>query len=101
LKGFIDMAAVSRYRQFPYSLQLGQAGFNRTLGVVGHEVGHQWLSYLHYRGGQGNASIDLLGIDDVHWSYLLDSDASVMLGSDWVASGPSSFTRPRINHRHS
>jgi subtilase family serine protease/flagellar hook assembly protein FlgD len=101
LKGFIDMAAVSRYRQQPASLDPSQPGFTYTLGVLAHELGHQWLSYVHHRDAAGNNSIDLLGRDDKHWSYLLDSDASFMYGSDWVASGPGRYTAHRVRDTYS
>jgi subtilase family serine protease/flagellar hook assembly protein FlgD/fibronectin type 3 domain-containing protein len=95
LKGYVDMAAVDRYRQLPQSLEPGTRGFLQTLGVLSHEVGHQWLARPRYRNGSGQLSGDLLGRAGSHWSYLLDSDASVMHGSDWVANGNGTFTAAR------
>ena len=51
LKGWIDMAALSRYRQRPLSLSPGDPGFLRTLGVLAHEMGHQWLAEARYKVG--------------------------------------------------
>ena len=51
LKGWIDMAAVSRYRQRPLSLSPGDPGFLKTLGVLAHEMGHQWLAEARYKVG--------------------------------------------------
>ena len=95
LKGYIDMAAVERYRALPQSLEPGTHGFLRTLGVLSHEVGHQWLAQPRYRNSSGQLSTDLLGRAGSHWSYLLDSDASVMHGSDWTSNGNGTFTAAR------
>ena len=100
LKGWIDMAAVSRYRQRPLSLSLGDPGFLKTLGVLAHEMGHQWLAEARYRVGD-TESRDLLGADEAHWSYLLDSDGSFLYGADWRANGDGTFTAARVSERYS
>jgi hypothetical protein len=58
--------------------------------ILGHEVGHRWLSRLRFRdaGGTGNG---LLGRGLVHWSFFLDSDASVMEGNDIEERGAGRF----------
>ncbi|MBI4697893.1 MAG: hypothetical protein HY758_03010 [Nitrospirae bacterium] len=40
----------------------------------------------------GSDSTALLGKDGSHWSYLLDSDASVLLGNDWQDNKDGTFT---------
>jgi len=101
LKGWVDMAAVSRYRNAPLSLRLGDPGFIATLNIVAHEVAHQWLAEVGYKNAAGDVSHDLLGLDGVHWSYLLDSDGSVMYGSDWRDNGDGTFTAVRTRDRYS
>lgn len=101
LQGFVDMAAVARYRQEPQSLVPGSPGFVRTLNVLAHEVAHQWLARVRYRDASGAASAALLGKDGSHWSYLLDSDASVMYGSDWTHQGDGSFAATRVDQAYS
>lgn len=100
LKGWIDMGAVSRYRQRPLALAPGDPGFLRTLGVLAHEVGHQWLAEARYRVGD-TVFDDLLGHDQVHWSYLLDSDASYLYGARWRENGDGSFTATQVGERFS
>lgn len=58
--------------------------------ILGHEVGHRWLSRIRFRdpGGTGNG---LLGRGLVHWSFFLDSDASVMEGNDIEDRGGGRF----------
>ncbi len=100
LKGWIDMAAVSRYRQRPLSLAPGDPGFLRTLNVVAHEMGHQWLAEARYKIGD-SVFDDLLGQDEAHWSYLLDSDASFLYGAKWRDNGDGSFTAAQVGERFS
>lgn len=99
LKGWIDMAAVSQYRKPPYSLEPGP-GFLRTLGVLAHEVGHQWLAEARYKVGD-TVFDDLRGADETHWSYLLDSDASLHYGADWRDNHDGTFTAARVTERYS
>jgi hypothetical protein len=58
--------------------------------ILGHEVGHRWLTRLRFRdaAGRGNA---LLGRGLVHWSFFLDSDASVMEGNEIEDRGGGRF----------
>jgi len=100
LKGWIDMAAVSRYRQRPLSLAPGDPGFLRTLSVLAHEMGHQWLAEARYKTGD-SVFDDLLGQDEAHWSYLLDSDASFLYGAKWRDNGDGSFTAAEVGERFS
>lgn len=100
LKGWIDMADVAQYRERPFSLAPGDTGFLRTLNVLAHEVGHQWLAEARYRVGDATYD-DLLGHQEGHWSYLLDSDASLFYGADWRANGDGTFTAARVEERYS
>jgi hypothetical protein len=58
--------------------------------ILGHEVGHRWLTRLRFRdpAGTGNG---LLGRGLVHWSFFLDSDASVMEGNEIEDRGGGRF----------
>ncbi|MET0555906.1 MAG: CARDB domain-containing protein, partial [Vicinamibacteria bacterium] len=95
LQGYIDMAHVDQFRHAPFSAQPGDPGFDDAVNVIAHEVGHQWLAKVRRQGASG-VSGDLLGLDDAHWSYLLDSDASFMYGSDWQAQGAGVFRAARV-----
>lgn len=59
--------------------------------VLAHEVGHRWLARLRFRGAPGRAGTELLGRGAVHWSFFLDSDASVMEGNDIEDLGGGRF----------
>jgi hypothetical protein len=66
--------------------------FELVQSTLAHEIQHQWCCYVELQRPDGSTSLDLLGPDDAHWSYLLDSDASVMYGHEWRDNGNGSFT---------
>lgn len=49
--------------------------------ILGHEVGHRWLTRAAFRDGNGKSSDALLGRGLSHWSFFFDSDASVLEGN--------------------
>ena len=87
LQGFIDMAALSRYK-----LDAADPEFESALSTLSHEVLHQWAAAVKFRDTNGTPSSALLGKDGAHWSYLLDSDASVEYGAKWRDNGDGTFT---------
>jgi subtilase family serine protease/flagellar hook assembly protein FlgD len=87
LQGYIDMAALGRYAGNPTDPK-----FDTVLQVFAHEFLHQWAAKVHFRGQDGRASDALLGKDGAHWSFLLDSGASVEYGNQWRDNGDGSFT---------
>ena len=91
LQGFIDMAATSRYQ-----LDRLQPDFDLALVVMAHEMMHQWGSHVRFRSSAGSASEALLGQGGAHWSFLFDSDASLMYGNDWTLNGDGSFTSTAV-----
>jgi subtilase family serine protease len=94
LKGVIDI----------HSLVPGvqNGDFDTSLATVAHEVAHQWVTHVAFRDPRnGQRSTALLGLDGTHWSYFLDSDASVMYGSDWRDTGGGSFVADSSRKRYS
>ncbi len=87
LQGYIDMAALNRYVTNPFD-----AGFDQVLQVFAHEFMHQWGSKVKYRNGSGELSGSMLGKDDSHWSFLLNSGASVQYGNQWRDNANGTFT---------
>ncbi|MDX2000453.1 MAG: CARDB domain-containing protein, partial [Thermoanaerobaculia bacterium] len=86
LQGYIDMAALSRYGTDPLV-----PDYDFAMGTLAHEMLHQWCCYVSYDDG-GVPSRGLIGQQNAHWNYLLDTDASVMYGSDWRNNGDGTFT---------
>src|SRR3990172_4087286 len=78
LLGYIDMAALTRYVTDPLDPQ-----FERVLGTLGHELMHQWGAYVEYLRPDGSRSDALLGTEAAHWSFLLDTDGSLLYCHEW------------------
>lgn len=96
LLGMIDMADLQRHS--PTNLN---ANFNETLTAFSHEFLHQFAAHIKYRKPDGTLGTDLLGRDGAHWSYLLDTDASVLYGSKWQDNGDGTFTAAEVEQRYS
>ncbi len=88
LRSLVNMDWLGKYPDDPTQKFLGE---NNTLSVLGQECGHRWLAYVHFRDRTGANSTALLGRDQAHWSFFMDSDASVMEGNDIQDLGGGSF----------
>jgi hypothetical protein len=88
LQSFAMMDRLGKYPDDPTTRFLGE---NNTLSVLGQEVGHRWLAYFRFIDHTGQQSEELLGRDLAHWSFFMDSDASVMEGNDIEDLGGGSF----------
>lgn len=94
LKGVIDVHSLVPGIDAP--------GVDAALGLVAHEVAHQWSARVRFRErGTGNPSAALLGRDGAHWSYFLDSEASILYGSDWRDLGGGRFVADPSPRRYS
>jgi len=88
LRSLVVMDTLTKYPASPTTKFLGE---NNTLSVMGQEVGHRWLAFLRFRDANNRTSDALLGRDQAHWSFFMDSDASVMEGNDIEDLGGGSF----------
>ncbi len=75
--------------------------FEETINLIAHEQMHRWGVNIKFKDESGNISTALLGKDGVHWSYLLDTDASVMYGNDWRGNGDGTFTSTGVTKYYS
>ena len=91
---YIDMKRLEGWSTDPLDPE-----FERTLETLMHEVQHRWGSYVHHQLPGGGESDLLLGRGAAHWSYLLDSDASLHYGSQWAINGDGSFTAVTVKKR--
>ena len=98
LRSFVFMNQLSQFPDDPTQKFLGE---NNTLSVMGQEVGHRWLAYLQFRDHTGATSNALLGRDLEHWSFFLNSDASVMEGNQIQDLGGGQFTTTDAVKRYS
>ena len=87
LQGIIEMGNI-----FGIASDPGEAGFEDTLALLSHEQMHRWGANVRFKDAGGTMSAALLGQDGNHWTFLLDSDASVLYGSDWRENENGTFT---------
>lgn len=86
LQGYIDMAALSRYELDPL-----KPSYERGLLVLAHEFFHRWGVFVRFIDEQGQLNNSLLGRQDAHWSFKVDTSASVQYGHDWHDQEDGSF----------
>ncbi len=87
LQGTIDMANIDGWVADPMNPE-----FEKVLGTLTHELVHRWAANIQFVDSAGNPSLALLGKDDSHWSYLLDSEGSSLYGNNWQDNGDGTFT---------
>jgi large repetitive protein len=87
LQGFIDMGPLASHADDPFD-----PAFEETLNVLTHEILHQWAAHVRFQRPGEPESDGLLGRDGSHWSFLLDSGASVLYGNQWHDNGDGTFT---------
>ena len=87
LQGTIDMGNIANLVTDPLD-----PNFEETLSILSHEQMHRWGAYVKFVDGEGYTSSALLGKELTHWSFLLDSDGSVLYGNDWQDNGNGTFT---------
>jgi hypothetical protein len=90
------MHSLEKYPENPQQLFLGT---RHTLAILGEETGHRWLAKVVFRD-DGVDKHDLLGRADAHWSFFLDTAASVMEGNAW-RDGGDTFTTVAATQRFS
>jgi hypothetical protein len=97
LQSFVLMDHVEKY---PDDLERAFLGADSALGVLAHEVGHRYLTQAVFRDG-ATTSRELLGRDEVHWSFFLDTDGSHLEGNDIQDAGGGRFRTTAAGVRYS
>jgi len=88
LQSYLVMNQLAAYPDDPNVIALRTY---TSLQVLAHEAAHRWLAYVRFRSGNSDSQ-DLLGIQQAHWSFLFNADASVMEGNLIRDNGDGSFT---------
>lgn len=88
LQSVINMDRISKYPDTPEQKLFGEYS---TLGILAHETGHRWLARLRFSNVNREISDQLLGRQQAHWSFFLDSDGSVMEGNEIEDLGGGTF----------
>ena len=98
MSSFVLMDRLGKYPDDPAQTFLGA---NNTLSLLGQEAGHRWLVFLRFLDHDRRVSGALLGRDEAHWSFFMDSDASVMEGNDIEDLGGGAFRTVGAVQRYS
>lgn len=94
LSSFVNMGALSGYPASPAAPIRGLP-HSSMLTILAHEVGHRFLAYTPFKDPEtGRLSDALLGRQFAHWSFFLNSAASVLEGNAITDNGEG--TSPRF-----
>ncbi len=81
LVSFLNMGPLRQYPEDPEAV-IPLIGEATTVALLGHETGHRWLAYLDIIDpATGLRSSSTLGRQMAHWSFFLNTDASVLEGN--------------------
>jgi hypothetical protein len=97
LESFITMDTIGKY---PDDINQRFLGEDSALTVLAHEVGHRWLVNARFRDG-ATTSTELLGRDEVHWSFFVDTDGSYLEGNDITPEADGRFRTTGASLRYS
>ncbi len=98
LQSYAIMDFIGKYPDDPTQRFLGE---DNTLSVLAHETGHRWLAYFNFIDHDRQQSDALLGRQRAHWSFFMDTDASVMEGNDIEDLQGGSFRTVAAAQRYS
>ena len=87
LQGTVDMGNVTSLAANVYGPKLDE-----TITILNHEIGHRWGAYVRLKNPDGSMNNSLLGESNTHWSYLLDTQGSIMYGNGWKDNKDGTFT---------
>ena len=94
LSAFVNMGALSGYPGSP-AAPISGLPHSSMLTILAHEVGHRFLAYTPFKDPEtGELSDALLGRQFAHWSFFLNSSASVLEGNAIKDNGEG--TSPRF-----
>jgi hypothetical protein len=100
LESYVFMGNTDRYPSSPDQRVSGAGGRPSTLGLLAHEFGHRWLASVGFET-DGRRSDALLGRQQAHWSFFLDSDASFLEGNDIAEESEGRFRTVETVSRYS
>jgi len=95
LQAVLNLGPISQYPSDPGALVPVriQSGYN-SLKLLAHETGHLFLAYASVRDPDNPFRSPMLGIQQAHWAFNYNAEASVMEGNRIQDNGPD--TSPRF-----
>lgn len=93
LSAFVNMGALSQYPASPAAPIRGLS-HSSMLTILAHEIGHRFLAYTPFKDPEtGELSDAVLGRQFAHWSFFLNSSASVLEGNAIKDNGEGASPR--------
>jgi len=90
LQSILQMGNLDQYPADPTALVPARAPQgDTTLSVLAHETGHLFLAFSSVPDSTAAGGSPMLGFQLAHWSFLFNSEASVMEGERIVDRAPS------------
>ncbi|HXS96812.1 MAG TPA: hypothetical protein VN736_19560 [Candidatus Limnocylindrales bacterium] len=93
LRAVLNLGPLSQFPTDPNALVPPRAPQHDTpLTILAHEAGHLFLAYASIPGATASASPPMLGFQLAHWSFLYDSEASLLEGERIADRGTNAAT---------
>ncbi len=90
LQSVLNVGPLSQYPVDPNALVPARAGQQDTpLTILAHEAGHLFLAYASIHSATDPSALPMLGFQLAHWSFLFDSEASLLEGERIADRGSS------------
>ena len=90
LQSVINMGNLAQYPVDPGAIVPSrQSAADTPLTIMAHETGHLFLAYASVRDANDPSALPMLNTDHVHWSFVFDSEASMVEGERIVDRGTS------------
>ncbi len=90
LQAVLNMGTLDQYPADPNAIVPGRAiSHDTSLTVLGHETGHLFLAYVSVRDPNSPSAQPMLGRQLAHWSFLFNSEASLLEGNRIQDNGPN------------
>ena len=94
LQSVLNMGPLDQYPTDPNAIVPARAVSRDTsLTVLGHETGHLFLAYASVRDPNSPDAQPMLGRQLAHWSFLFNSEASLLEGNRIRDNGPNASPR--------
>ena len=89
LQAVLNLGPLSQYPADPYGLVPARLSARDTpLSILGHEAGHLFLAFASVRDPQNAAARPMLGVQNAHWAFAFNSEASLLEGNRIRDFGP-------------
>jgi uncharacterized protein (TIGR03437 family) len=94
LQAVLNMGYLRQYPVDPNALVPARAQAGDTpITTIAHETGHLFLAYASIPDPANPANEPMLGFQNAHWSFLFNSEASLLEGEHILDLGPSAKPR--------